>query len=76
MTVFVNFTRGMQRGSGNLLPLFHIGSSRNETSGANVLRRPSRHKQNQQLMNDWQSTSISRKLLSENPWGEGEEPSR
>jgi hypothetical protein len=36
-----------------------------------VLRSPSRHKQNQQVMNDWQSTSISRKLLSENLAGEG-----
>ena len=36
-----------------------------------MIRSPRRRKENQQVMNHWQSTSISGKLLSENLAGEG-----
>jgi methyl-accepting chemotaxis protein len=72
MALFVSFVRGIGlKAPDAVLPFFHIGSTRKETSGANVIRNPSRRKQNQQLMNDWQSTSISGKHHSENGGGEG-----
>jgi hypothetical protein len=37
-----------------------------------VIRRPTQRKQNQQVMNHWQSTSISGKRNSENLAGEGD----
>jgi hypothetical protein len=55
---------------GVVLPRSHIGSSRNEPTGANVIRRAIQRKRNQPVMHHGQLTSISGKRKSENLAGE------
>jgi hypothetical protein len=56
-----------------VLPSPHIGSSGNETAGANVPPGPHGHKAIQQVMNRRPSTSIPRKRFPDNLVGEGDE---
>src|SRR5262249_16255984 len=49
----------------------HIGSTANEMTGPNVIRRPHSRKKNQGVMNRQPSTSISGKHHPENARGEG-----
>src|SRR5262245_55347886 len=74
MALLVSRMRGMGRGTcREVLPLLHIGSTANEMTGSNVIRRPHSRKKNQRVMNYRQSTSISGNHRSEN-YGRGSAP--
>src|SRR6516225_2723765 len=70
MELLVNLIRGMECPRQPVLPPCQIGSTANEMAGSNVILRPHGRKQNQRLMNHWQSTSISGKHESENHEGQ------
>src|SRR6516225_3535129 len=53
--------RGMEGTCRAVLPSLHIGSTANEMTGPNVIRRPHWRKKNQCVMNRQPSTSISGK---------------
>src|SRR5258708_33204956 len=63
--------RGMEGTCRVVLPSLHIGSTGNEMTGLNVIRRPHSRKKNQRVMNCQLSTSISGKHRPENARGEG-----
>src|SRR6476646_8237695 len=65
--------RGMEGTCRTVLPSLHIGSTANEMTGPNVIRRPHSRKKNQRVMNRQPSTSISGKHHPEN-YGRGSRP--
>src|SRR6476659_1168452 len=69
MALLVSLMRGMECTCPAVLPLCHIGSTANEMTGANVILRPHRRKENQCVMNRQQSTSIPGKPHPENHKG-------
>src|SRR5437879_6401170 len=72
MALLVSLMRGMcPRSCRAALPTLHIGSTANEMTGPNVIRRPHSRKKNQRVMNCQPSTSISGKHHPENRRGEG-----
>src|SRR5262249_29668355 len=72
IALLVNLMRGMEGGPCQaVLPSLHIGSTANEITGLNVIRRPHARKKNQRVMNRQQSTSISGNHQPENARGEG-----
>src|SRR5215831_6532876 len=64
--------RGMESTCRAVLPSCHIGSSANEMTGSNVIRRPRVRKEIQCVMNRQLLTSISGKHQPENRWGQGQ----
>src|SRR5215831_17677322 len=67
MALLVSRMRGMAGGTcRQVLPSLQIGSTANEMTGSNVIRRPHSRKKNQCVMNRQPSTSISGKHRSEN----------
>src|SRR5262249_5265037 len=71
MALLVIRMRGMEAAPVGMLPSLHIGSTANEMTGLNVIRRPHWRKKNQCVMNRQLSTSISGKHHPENRRGEG-----
>src|SRR5215831_17451524 len=75
MALLVSRMRGMAGGTcRQVLPSLQIGSTANEMTGSNVIRRPHSRKKNQCVMNRQPSTSISGKHRPEN-YGRGSRPS-
>src|SRR5262245_59162434 len=72
IALLVSRMRGMAGGTcPAVLPSHHIGSTANEMTGLNVIRRPHSRKKNQGVMNHQPPTSISGKHHPENARGEG-----